>query len=62
MAIEGSKTTTVTRIATLRGPITVTVGIFERFGLGREGRSIPLRGGGGFMEGSYRVHVGPGLL
>ena len=52
-SFEASKTTTVTRIATSRGPIPVTVGTFERFGLGRGG-TIPW---GGVWDPQDREHI-----
>ena len=39
-SFEASKMSTVTRFATPRGPIPVTVGTSERFGLGRGGDHI----------------------
>ena len=55
-----SKTTTVTRIATSRGPIPVTVGTSEKFGLGKGG-TIPWGGGGGVGSpgpGTYTGVIG----
>ena len=46
-ALRRQQTTTATRIATSRLPLPVTVGTFERFGLGRGG---PYHGGRGCLR------------
>ena len=59
--LEGSKMTTITRMATPRGPIPVTAGTFEAYhwgGVGGWGGGIPLRmGGGGGWERRAQDHT-----